>query len=114
MLTYNYGPADSQIMPPTPFRATAHTLLYDPPIEEFSVLLTDLPAGAEEVHEAIDGPSIFLVTEGSGKVSWGAGGGGDAVLGTGLVFFVGAGTEVKFESGEDGALVLYRAFAEVP
>ena len=83
------------------------------------MLLTNLPAGEEETHEAIDGPSIFLVTEGSGKISWGGGGESgqhseEAELGEGLVFFVGAGTEVKFSSEKEAALVLYRAFVEAP
>jgi len=111
MLTYNHGPADSQIMPPAPFRSTKHTTLYDPPIEEFSVLLTTLANGEDEVHEAINGPSIFLVTQGKGKITWS---GQEEVLSEGLVFFVGAGTEVKFKSGNDAGLVLYRAFVEAP
>ncbi|KAG9038580.1 Mannose-6-phosphate isomerase [Tulasnella sp. JGI-2019a] len=114
MLTYNWGPADSQIMPPTRFRSTSHTTLYDPPIDEFSVALTDLGAETTEVHEPIDGPSIFIVTRGDGKVKWKESDGKEVEVNlekAGAVFFIGAGVQVEFSSGSSG-LTLYRAFVE--
>lgn len=116
MLTYTWGSADSQIMPPVRFRSTQATTLYDPPIDEFSVLLTDLKAGKKEAHEAIDGPSILIITEGSGRMSWKEkdGKGHEATLEkAGLVFFIGAGVPVDFVA-DDRGLTFYRAFVEVP
>ncbi|KAL5637220.1 hypothetical protein ACGC1H_001011 [Rhizoctonia solani] len=111
MLTYNSGPADAQRMEPKPFKgessdSDSYTTLYDPPIPEFSVLLTDVPAGKKASHRALDGPSIFIVTSGSGSVS------GQEIKSEGEVWFVGAGQSLEFTAGSEG-LLLYRAFVEV-
>ncbi|KAG8889078.1 Mannose-6-phosphate isomerase [Tulasnella sp. 332] len=114
MLTYKWGPADSQIMPPTKFRSTSHTTLYDPPIDEFSVVLTDLGAETTEVHEPIDGPSIFIATKGDGTLRWKESDGKESELRlqkAGFVFFIGAGVQVEFSAGHAG-LTIYRAFVE--
>lgn len=109
MLTYTYQPASDQIMPAIPYRGTKHTTLYDPPIDEFSVLLTTLGAEENEVHESVDGPSILIATSGSGSIDYL---GGNIGIGEGEVYFVGAGTEVELAAGKDG-IVVYRAFVEV-
>ncbi|KAF8680981.1 Phosphomannose isomerase type I [Rhizoctonia solani] len=111
MLTYNSGPADAQRMEPKPFKgessdSDSFTTLYDPPIPEFSVLLTDIPAGKKASHRALEGPSIFIVTSGSGNVS------GQEIKSEGEVWFAGAGQSLEFTAGDQG-LVLYRAFVEV-
>ncbi|CUA77176.1 mannose-6-phosphate isomerase [Rhizoctonia solani] len=111
MLTYNSGPADAQLMEPKPFKgesseSDSYTTLYDPPIPEFSVLLTDVPAGKKASHRSLDGPSIFIVTSGSGSVL------GQEIKSEGEVWFVGAGQSLEFTAGSEG-LVLYRAFVEV-
>ncbi|CAE6472154.1 unnamed protein product, partial [Rhizoctonia solani] len=111
MLTYNSGPADAQRMEPKPFKgessdSDSYTTLYDPPIPEFSVLLTDVPAGKKASHRSLDGPSIFIATSGSGSVS------GQEIKSEGEVWFVGAGQSLEFTAGSEG-LVLYRAFVEV-
>ena len=113
MLTYTWGPADSQIMPPTKFRSTTATTLYDPPIDEFSVLLVRLEEGKKERHEAIEGPSIIIATEGSGVLSWTDGGerGQEDLEQPGAVFFAGTGSEIEFVAG-NGGLTVYRAFVE--
>ncbi|KAF8759572.1 Phosphomannose isomerase type I [Rhizoctonia solani] len=108
MLTYNSGPADAQRMEPKPFKgessdSDSFTTLYDPPIPEFSVLLTDIPAGKKASHRALEGPSIFIVTSGSGNVS------GQEIKSEGEVWFAGAGQSLEFTAGDQG-LVLYRAF----
>ena len=110
MLTYKSQPASEQLMRPQAFREAKCTKLYDPPIDEFSVLLTVLaPDGyLQEKHEAIAGPSIFIVTTGHGTITWLE---GSHPLQKGEVFFVGAGIEVTFASEEK--LVVYRAFVEV-
>lgn len=115
MLNYKWGSADSQIMPPTKFQSTSYTTLYDPPIDEFSVLLTNVPAGKSEVHEPVDGPSIFIATSGGGRLRWEESGGRECVTQLekqGLVFFVAAGVQVEFIAEGQG-LTVYRAFVEV-
>jgi mannose-6-phosphate isomerase len=115
MLTYTFGPSESQLMKPCPFKSTRHTTLYDPPIEEFSVLLVDVPEGSgeKEIHPPIQGPSIVIVTglknkNAGAKIGWR--GGEVQVEREGQAFFVGSGEEVSF----GGGLVAYRAFVEVP
>jgi len=114
MLTYTYEPASKQLMVPQPYRNSRYTTLYDPPIEEFAVLLTQLGPEEEEVHQAIDGPSILIVTSGRGFVQWGEESKHSQTFQKdGEVFFIGAGTELHFKS-DASQLVMYRAFVEVP
>lgn len=108
MLTYRYGSAKSQLMTGSNFGP--HSLLYDPPIDEFSVVLTSLNANESEKHQGIKGPSIFIVTRGDGSLS------GESLktesdfpLQAGYVYFVGANVPVTFEAGQNG-LEVYRAF----
>ncbi|KAF8467254.1 mannose-6-phosphate isomerase [Kalaharituber pfeilii] len=110
MLTYTYCPPQSLIMCPIPYPNTSHTLLYDPPIEEFSVMRTDLRKGEKEVVPGVEGPSILIVTKGGGRLS--VGDKKSEELKEGWVFFVGATAETVLEGGEEGCVV-YRAFCEV-
>jgi mannose-6-phosphate isomerase len=113
MLTYNYG--KHQPLFPTPFPGCKHSTLYNPPIEEFSVIVTSLEAeGLEEEVRPIDGPSILIVTRGSGMMY-----SGDGLelkeevnVKEGVVFFIGAATGIKFVSGP-GGLAVHRAFVTV-
>ena len=111
-LTYNAAdPSKHLVTPaPSPVSPSAHSTLYDPPIPEFSVLRVSLDAKAEETHASVDGPSVVVVTGGRGAVSWG-GPEEKLTISKGEVFFVGAGTGVRFaaEDAEEG-LVLYRAY----
>ena len=121
MLTYNYAPIEEQKMSPVdyPFAklsASAYTsgsscILYDPPIEEFSVLKTELhKKGAKATFDAMAGPSIVLSTRGSGSISVGP---KSEDVDAGHVFFVGATAEVVLESTSDGPFVTFRAFCEL-
>lgn len=93
---------------------SSFSTLYDPPIPEFSVIQVKLPNCRKECHDEIRGPSVAIVTEGKGKVSWGLGGGGESLdISLGDVFFVGAGTRVEFEASGVEELVVYRAFVEI-
>ena len=120
MLTYNYAPIAEQKMTPmdypyvtlsaTAYSSNSSAILYDPPIEEFSVVKTELRRdGAKATFEAIAGPSIFICTQGSGKISV-----GPAVeeVKAGFVFFAGATAEVVLESDGQEELVTFRAFCE--
>ena len=108
-LTYNAGDASRHMVKPAAFDSATHTQLYDPPIPEFSVLQTLVPAGEAETHPSINGPSIAIVTGGSGTLEWGA-----EKLGVaeGDVIFIGANTAVRLLASDGGQLALYRAFVE--
>jgi mannose-6-phosphate isomerase len=163
MLTYSTGGAEKQRMSATAYtpaedsaNAEAYaspkekedgtpdipTLLYDPPIEEFSVLRTCLAPGASETQKPLDGPSILLVTQGanakliarprplpqeqangsrsrSNSAANGHTLAPDAprefeVKQPGHTYFVGAGCEVELRNEGDEELVVFRAFVEVP
>ncbi|GAA6040501.1 hypothetical protein JCM8097_005436 [Rhodosporidiobolus ruineniae] len=114
MLTYTSSPPAEQILPPVSFRSTKHTTLYDPPIDEFSVLLIDLKDGETETFEGIDGPSILIFTQLDGgketaRLKWKQG--DELQKREGQVWFIGAGEEVTIEA-KGGRVVAYRAFVE--
>jgi mannose-6-phosphate isomerase len=121
MLTYDYSPIEEQKMDPTPygdckFNAKAYSsaseaLLYDPPIEEFSVVRTVLGSeGSKVTFEAIQGPSIVICTEGSGKISVGP---KVEEMKAGYVYFVGATAELVLESEGEEQFVTFKAFCEL-
>ncbi|KAL1297361.1 hypothetical protein AAFC00_004902 [Neodothiora populina] len=121
MLTYSYAPISEQKMAPTDYpyctlNTTAYTsqsttTLYDPPIEEFSVVKTDLnKAGAKASFESIDGPSIVICTQGKGKISVGP---KVEEIQEGWVYFVGATAKLVIESEGDEPLVTFKAFCEL-
>lgn len=123
MLTYSYAPIDEQKMHPTEYpyvtlnRAAyssgSAAVLYDPPIEEFSVVRTLLRGdGAKATFEQLDGPSVIICTAGKGKISVGP---TVQVVGEGYVFFIGATAAVVLESegGDDDEFITFKAFCEV-
>ncbi|KAG2342967.1 mannose-6-phosphate isomerase [Suillus weaverae] len=101
-----YTPSDWQKHMVKPVHITPRTRKYDPPIQDFTVLQVKTQKGETETHEAIPGPSIAIVTEGSGRVSWS---GGELDLQAGSVIFVGAETKIKITAG-DSNLVVFRAY----
>ncbi|KAF3762869.1 mannose-6-phosphate isomerase [Cryphonectria parasitica EP155] len=123
MLTYNYAPIDEQKMTPTgypyatlnraAYSSGSEALLYDPPIDEFSVVRTVLKSdGAKATFDPLDGPSIVICTGGAGKISVGP---TVQEIKEGYVFFVGSTAELVLEatgSGDDG-FVTFKAFCEV-
>ncbi|PMD15628.1 mannose-6-phosphate isomerase [Hyaloscypha hepaticicola] len=120
MLTYSYAPISEQKMDPVDYpyvtlNATAYSsgsaaTLYDPPIEEFSVVKTDLKKkGAKATFEQIAGPSIFICTSGNGKISVGP---KSEDVKPGYVYFVGATAEVVLES-DDAEFTTFKAFCEL-
>ena len=121
MLTYSYAPISEQKMNPTDYafaklNTTAYSAnsgcaLYDPPIEEFSVVKTDLNAsGAKATFESIDGPSIVICTSGQGKISVGP---KTEEIKEGYVYFVGATAQLVLENAESEPLVTFKAFCEL-
>ncbi|KAH0545138.1 Mannose-6-phosphate isomerase [Glutinoglossum americanum] len=120
MLTYSYAPIEAQKMSPSDYpyatlSAAAYSsesscVLYDPPIEEFSVAKTDLKReGAKATLDGVQGPSIVICTQGEGKISVGP---NTEVVKEGYVFFVGATAEVVLESTSKEKFVTFKAFCE--
>jgi mannose-6-phosphate isomerase len=124
MLTYNYAPIDEQKMEPAeypyvtlnrPAYSSGSTVtLYDPPIEEFSVVRASLRGnGSKATFDPLDGPSIIICTAGKGKISVGP---NVQEVKEGHVFFVGASAECVLESAgssDDDEFITFKAFCEV-
>ncbi|KAJ9101248.1 hypothetical protein QFC21_003467 [Naganishia friedmannii] len=113
MLTYTSAPAHAQLLEPTEF--APKTLRYNPPIEEFSVLRLKLTAAEQtEVHRPIEGPSMVVVTDGSGKVvvKGGEHDGAQFELKRGQVIFIAAEVEVEYTANREEGLELFRAYVE--
>ncbi|KAG5360439.1 Mannose-6-phosphate isomerase [Yarrowia sp. B02] len=112
MLTYSTAPVAEQKMEAQAFpRAHGATAkLFDPPIDEFSVLESVVPAGQTQKVDPIEGPSVVIVSQGAGEI---AVGGEKKALEQGFVFFVGPGATVDVSSSGKEDLTLYRAFCEV-
>ncbi|KAF2838320.1 mannose-6-phosphate isomeras-like protein [Patellaria atrata CBS 101060] len=120
MLTYSYAPIEEQKMEPVPYpyvalnaaaySANSSATLYDPPIEEFAVVRTELKReGAKATFEPIQGPSIVICTRGRGKISVGP---KQQEVQEGYVYFVGATAELVLEA-EGEEFVTFKAFCEL-
>ena len=120
MLTYDHAPISEQKMTPvdyhnvklnqTAYTSSSSAILYDPPIEEFSVVRTELKQkNAKATFEAIEGPSIFICTKGSGTISVGP---KSEAMQEGFVYFVGATAECVLESQSD-VFTTFKAFCEI-
>jgi mannose-6-phosphate isomerase len=121
MLTYGYAPPSEQKMEPADYAyvtlnaasytSSSSSILYDPPIEEFSVVKTDLnKSGAKATFDAIEGPSIIICTRGSGTINVGP---KTEEVKEGYVFFVGATATPILESDGSEAFVTFKAFCEL-
>ncbi|PLB34868.1 mannose-6-phosphate isomerase [Aspergillus candidus] len=86
---------------------SGRTVEYAPPMSEFNVLATSLALDETETHKAILGPSLMIVTEGSGKME---AHGATTALDEGQVFFVGQGISLEFSTPT--SMTIYRAYAE--
>lgn len=75
------------------------TLVYDPPIEEFSILRTELDTGESETINGVNGPGIFIVTKGSAKVRYTKSNlSGSFNADEGHVYFVAHGTTLEYQA----------------
>ena len=123
MLTYSYAPIEEQklravdypyvVLNAAAYSSASEAVLYDPPIEEFSVVKTDLNSGgAKATFESIPGPSILLCTHGCGSITVGS---KTEEVREGYVFFVGANADCIIEntSGRGDGFTTYKAFCEL-
>ncbi|KAM7204709.1 mannose-6-phosphate isomerase [Naviculisporaceae sp. PSN 640] len=78
------------------------TRVYNPPIREFRVLRTQLKGAGQQKErlEKNDGPAVFIVTSGQGKLK---ADGKEFGLEEGSIFFVAPGVEVEFEAAGSAA-----------
>jgi mannose-6-phosphate isomerase len=76
---------------------TGATRAYKPPLSEFSMIITQVNAGAKEKLKAVNGPSVMIVTSGSGimRVT------GKEVDLSFKFFFIRQGVNVEFETEEE-------------
>lgn len=124
MLTYSYAPIDEQKMHPVDYpyatlnraaySSNSQSTLYDPPIEEFSVVRTALKGnGGKATLDPLDGPSVVICTGGRGTIAVGP---KVEPVDEGYVYFVGATAEVVLEakSLNDGEeFETFLAFCEI-
>jgi len=123
MLTYNYAPIEQQKMHPgdypyatlnsAAYSSGSSVILYDPPIDEFSVVRSVLKGnGSRARFDPLEGPSIIICTGGKGTISVGP---TSHEMKEGYVFFVGATAECVLESegGADDEFITFKAFCEV-
>ena len=119
MLTYSYAPISEQKMNLVKYQkveingdkaSESTSYLYDPPIEEFSVVKTSLAAeGTVATFEPIEGPSIVICTHGAGTISVGP---KSEDVKEGYVFFVGATAKLVLKS-KSADFTTFRAFCEL-
>jgi mannose-6-phosphate isomerase len=114
MLTYEAGPAERQFQSAVEFNRDPSTLLYDPPIDEFSVLRVHLAKDEVTTHRAIDGPSIAIVTAGEAIISWATESqlqiAKELIVTRGDVVFLAAGREYKWHARQNTEV--FRAYVE--
>lgn len=121
MLTYSYAPIEEQKLEPADYpyvilnvpaySSGSTSLLYDPPIEEFSVVKTELKrVGAKATFDGLAGPSIVICTGGTGKITVGH---KTEEIKEGYVYFVGATAECIIESTDEGDFTTFKAFCDL-
>ncbi|KAL3239889.1 mannose-6-phosphate isomerase PMI40 RNJ42_04932 [Nakaseomyces bracarensis] len=112
MLTYRYDPVEKQVMAAEDFprsKGDGESILYNPPIAEFSVLETTFKKNVGTTHiDGLQGPSIIITTAGEGYVT---ADGKKLKAEPGFVFFVAPNVEVELET-TDKNFTTYRAFVE--
>ncbi|GJJ73476.1 mannose-6-phosphate isomerase [Entomortierella parvispora] len=117
MLTYQTKSSTDQLLSGVLCTPTGHSLMYDPPIEEFSVILTKLdhPKEKERLRGA-EGPSVVIVTAGQGVIRTEKHHDSDPEVieiaaNTGNVFFIGANTPFSIEAVAEEGVTIYTAFS---
>ncbi|KAI8053872.1 RmlC-like cupin domain-containing protein [Syncephalis plumigaleata] len=108
MLTYNTRSTSQQLLAPESLSST--TQLYNPPISEFSVMRTRLTdANTSETQAGRRGPSVLIVTEGSGQLKADT---LELTLEAGQVYFIQPDTSIAMTASSE-ILECYRAYCEL-
>ncbi|OUM54705.1 hypothetical protein BVG19_g4125 [[Candida] boidinii] len=115
-LTYETNNVEEQKLKPALFeRGSGDAILnlYDPPIDEFSVLQIIFNENkATESFKSIDGPSILIVTEGEGEIKIKGSDSSSLPCSEGFVFFIAPNTEIEMSCTSDKKFISYRAYCE--
>ncbi|KAF8923610.1 Mannose-6-phosphate isomerase [Dissophora ornata] len=120
MLTYQSKSSTDQLLTGVLCTPTGHSLMYDPPIEEFSVILTTLDHDKEKERlRGAEGPSVVIVTKGAGVIRTEKHHETDmesteVPVEVGNVFFVGANTPFSIEALSEEGVTIYTAFCVKP
>jgi len=109
MLTYIDEPGSNKKFRGKDDTANPGTSIYRTPVDEFDVAHVKYPPQASQPLPSIDGPSIVIVTNGSGTIE--LVGGNSVTMAKGTVYFVPAGAAPLISADADG-LELFRAFSE--
>lgn len=111
-LTYSTNDVEDQKLKPEAFprgSGVATYNLYDPPIDEFSVLEIKSEVAGKSYLKGFKGPSIAIISEGTCQMT--AKGDAEIVEGfTGGVYFIGPDVEIEISS--EGPYTIYRAYCE--
>lgn len=75
--------------------AKGQTVIYEPPIREFSMLRTDLGENSEECIREQEGPSVAIVTRGRGMLT---GDGREFPVNEGHIFFIAPGARLRWRT----------------
>lgn len=84
--------------------AGRHTLVYEPPVDEFDLIRIDMLAGEEELIWNHKGPTVAIAVSGEGTI---LGDGKELVVKSGFIFFIAAETRTMLRA--TGALQMYAA-----
>ena len=126
MLTYSYAPIEEQKLEPVDYpyavlnvpaySSGSSCILYDPPIEEFSVVKTELyRTGAKATFDGLAGPSVLICTSGQGRIRVSN---KTEEIKEGYVFFIGATAECIIENTDGGeqdekVFTTFKAFCDL-
>lgn len=105
MLDYTPSPARSKVFNGRRDDRDPHATVYDPPIDDFSVIRMQVPEGALYCVPALDSGSILLVVSGSAHCP----GRDDITLRRGSVLFLSANQSLPLAVTSSSALELFRA-----
>lgn len=108
-LTFHAHKVDDMYLKPVKSEKSrsGRTVDYRPELSEFNLLLTRVDKGESEAVKAVNGPSVMIVTKGSGTLATGD---REIDLKEGYIFFVRQGVELSFRAEND--LEVHRAYAE--
>ncbi|PVV03457.1 hypothetical protein BB560_002046 [Smittium megazygosporum] len=113
-VTYDFGSPQSRIFVPVPWKNSSKdhpskfTSLYNPPIDEFAVLKTELPPNSSDSLK-INGPSILIAVEGSGSIHSSS---TSLPLASGFVYFIPANVPFEISSSKNESICTVTAFCD--
>ncbi|KAG0686527.1 Mannose-6-phosphate isomerase, partial [Pichia californica] len=114
-LTYATNDVEEQKLSPAPFErgsGDAKFALYNPPIDEFSVLQIVFKDSGKAQMKGVEGPSILIVTEGTGELSIKGETSSTLEAFEGGVYFIAPDAEVEITNTSGKPFTLYRAYCE--